>query len=95
MIFFVLGMFITYQYNDKNDVYYYRQYTNNQNSSVLEITKVLQSNAYADRYEAEVIRVDSVLTVGNVLLNFKSDSLDIGFDIGDQCGGRVSAWRRF
>ena len=84
MIFFVLGMFITYQYNDKNDVYYYRQYTNNQNSSVLEITKVLQSNAYADRYEAEVIRVDSVLTVGNVLLNFKSDSLDIGFDIGDR-----------
>ena len=84
MIFFVLGMFITYQYNDKNDAHYYRQYTNNQNSSVLEITKVLQSNAYADRYEAEVIRVDSVLTVGNVLLNFKSDSLDIGFDIGDR-----------
>ena len=31
-----------------------------------------------------MIRVDSVLTVSNVLLNFKSDSLDIGFDIGDR-----------
>ena len=84
LVFLIMGTYVTYQYDDRNDESYYGRYTVEGSSSVLRVRKVLKPNAFSHRYEAEVIQVDSLQTVGKVLVSVKRDSLTAGFKVDDQ-----------
>ena len=84
LLFFCLGGFSTYQYDDRNDEGYYQKYLNNDSSTILRVSKVLKSNAFSHRYEAEVTQVDSIQTIGGVLLSIRKDSLIDELEIDHQ-----------
>lgn len=84
LLFFCLGVFSTYQHDDRNDESYYQKYLSKDSSTILRVSKILKPNAFSHRYEAEVIQVDSVQTIGSVLLSIRKDSLMEELKIDDQ-----------
>jgi competence protein ComEC len=84
IFFFVLGVFLTYQNDDRNGENYYENYIAEVSSAVLQIKEVLKPNAFSNRYKAKVIQVDSVETLGTVLLSVRKDSLQDDLRVSDR-----------
>jgi competence protein ComEC len=84
IFFFILGISLTYQTDDRHQEVYYKQFVKEKSSAVLQITDVLKSNAFSHRYEAEVIQIDSIETLGKILLSIRKDSLLDGLQVDDQ-----------
>ena len=84
LVYFFLGAFSTYQYDDRNEEHYYQKFLDENSSTVLRITKVLKANDFSHRYEAKVVKVDSLQTKGNILLSVRRDSVTEELSIDDQ-----------
>jgi competence protein ComEC len=82
--FLILGMFNTYQSDDRNHSSFYDNLKNSNASALLRITEVLKPNAFSLRYTAEVIQIDSSVAVGNVLVSLKRDTLQTSFKVDDR-----------
>ena len=84
LFFAVLGVFLTFQNDDQNQEEYYANHLTENNTSIVEIKEVLKSNAFSFRYTAEVLRVDSLKTVGKIILNIRKDSVFHSFQVDDR-----------
>jgi len=82
--FFVLGIFLTYQTDDRDQETHYSHFVKENSSVILRIQETLKPNAFSFRYKAEVAQVDSIETLGNVLLSIRKDSLFQGLHADDQ-----------
>ena len=84
IFFFALGIYLTYQTDDRHQKEYYENFAEEYSSAVLQIKEVLKSNTFSHRYKAEVIQIDSIQTLGTVLLSIRKDSLFEDFQVDDQ-----------
>ena len=75
ILFFFIGISAIFVNNDRNYVSYYESHLTTESSIVLKVSKVLKSSSYHDKYEVNVVQVDSLKTIGKVLLNISKDSL--------------------
>lgn len=80
--FFSVGLFVVYMNNDQNSNAYYEEFISDQSLKVLTITRVLKPGNYHIKYEAEVIRIDSISTLGKILVNIQKDSLMKPLEVG-------------
>ena len=74
ILFFFIGVSATYFNNDSNYGSYYQNHLKESSALILKIDKVLKSGYYHDKYEVEIIQIDSIKTRGKVLLNVAKDS---------------------
>jgi len=76
LLFYFVGVSSVYLNNDLNYSNHYSKQVNSQKLSFFKITKVLKPNDYYHKYEAKVIKNDTSVTCGKVLLNIaKNDTL--------------------
>ena len=73
-IFFFVGVSSVYFNNDRNYNNYYKKYLVKNSLVTFKVSKVLKPSTYNDKYEVEVIKIDSKSTIGNILLNVRKDS---------------------
>lgn len=83
-LFFVITIFIgiatiTFQ-NSKNSINYYGnniEISKTENPLIyLRITRILKANKYYQKFETEVIQLDSTKTIGKVLVNIQKNSIE-------------------
>ncbi len=74
-IFFVFGILIINAQKPQNQKGHYIHLIASENQISFQIRKILKSNNYYDKYEAEVLQINSFNTYGKVLINVKKDSL--------------------
>lgn len=74
ILFFFIGVSATYFNNDSNYSSYYQRHLKETSTVILKIDKVLKSGYYHDKYEVEIIQIDTIKTRGKVLLNVAKDS---------------------
>lgn len=84
LFFFCLGIYLVHFSDDRNRVNYFEKYLLDDFSTILEIKKIVNSNQFSDRYYATVNQIDSVKTIGQVLVTIRKDSLRNKFQVGDQ-----------
>lgn len=75
LFFFLFGAFLAHETDDRNADLYYDSFWSERSSSILQVKEVLKPNAFSHRYKAEVVQVDSLQTLGIVLLSIRKDSL--------------------
>lgn len=75
LLFFIIGISTVYVNNDVNYTNYYRHHLKDDYTSILKVKKVLKPSVYYDKYEVEVVQIDSLKTKGKILLNITKDSL--------------------
>tara|TARA_R110001592_G_scaffold253137_1_gene516009 strand:- start:32 stop:2053 length:2022 start_codon:yes stop_codon:yes gene_type:complete len=74
ILFFFIGVSATYFNNDSNYSSYYQNHLKETSAVILKVDKVLKSGYYHDKYEVEIIQIDTIKTRGKVLLNVAKDS---------------------
>jgi competence protein ComEC len=85
LFFFVLiGVSTTFIHNPKNYTNYYEHHISNNSGITLNINKVLKPGNYYHKFIADVIRVDTKKTIGNVLVNLKKDSISRHLKVDDR-----------
>ncbi|MHB0753969.1 ComEC/Rec2 family competence protein [Polaribacter sp. M15] len=75
LLFFTIGVSSVFVNNDANHNKYFKNYLNTSATVILRIDKVLKSSTYHDKYQAKVVQIGSVKTIGKVLLNVKKDTI--------------------
>ncbi|CAM1345075.1 ComEC/Rec2 family competence protein [Tenacibaculum amylolyticum] len=75
ILFVFLGISTTYITNSKNYVNHYIKTLKDHPTVLLEISSVLKSNSYYNRYKADVLQLDQQKATGRVILNIRKDSL--------------------
>jgi competence protein ComEC len=90
ILFFIITFFIgvasiTFQKAKNKTIYFGNviQFKNNSNPIIyLQITKILKSSNFYNKYEAKVFQVDTTKTTGKILINTEKDSIKsaIGMD---------------
>ena len=73
-IFFFVGVSSVYFNNDRNYNNYYKKYLVKNSLVTFKVSKVLKPSTYNDKYEVEVVKIDSKSTIGYILLNVRKDS---------------------
>jgi competence protein ComEC len=73
--FFYVGIALVYFHNDVNHPSFYQSHFKKESNAVLVIDKVLKPGQNHYKYQASIIEVDHVKTIGKVLLNVSKDSL--------------------
>lgn len=68
--------------NDRNFDTYFQHHVTHENVKALQVSKVLKTNTYYRKYEAEVIQIDDMATKGRVLVNIINDSLVDDLKVG-------------
>ena len=84
ILFLLIGVFSSFINDDKNASSYYEKYINENQTSVLQIKKVLKPTTYYNKFEAEVIQINNLKTTGKVLINIKKDALGKPINIEDK-----------
>ena len=82
-MFFFVGISTVFVSNKANYKNYYKSYLTDNNQVTLKVRKVLKSGMYNDKFEADVIQVDTVKTRGNILLNIYKDSFSNTLKVGE------------
>ncbi|MGJ8745758.1 ComEC/Rec2 family competence protein [Polaribacter sp.] len=75
LFFFFVGVAVVFLGDTKNYDNYYQHYIKDNSTAIFRVKKVLKPNNYYAKYQVEVIQVNSVKTVGNILLNIQKDSI--------------------
>ena len=83
IFFFFLGIALVCMHDSRNHPFYYQNNFVRNAEVVLQIKKVLKPSFYADKYEAEVIKVHQKKTTGTLLLHIKKDSLTSFLQVDD------------
>lgn len=83
LLFFFLGISSTYINNSKSYSANYQIFYKEKTKTTLQIAKVLKPGFYYEKYVATVIQIDSIKTVGSILLNVQKDSLKKRLQIDD------------
>jgi competence protein ComEC len=83
ILFFFIGVSATFFANDANYSNYYQQYLKENATIILKVDKVLKPGFYHDKYEAEIIQIDDIKTIGKVLVNSIKDSTKAILKVGD------------
>jgi len=76
----ILGMSLTKPKNQKD---HYSHFLKGRNSSIIKIQKILKSNNYFLRMEAEVLQLDDLRTKGKILLQVERNKLPMEFQVDD------------
>ena len=84
LLFFSIGVFSNLINNDKNASTYFEKYATKNQTSILQIKKKLKSTAYYNKFEATLIQVNNIKTIGKILVNIKKDSLQKQIHIDDK-----------
>jgi competence protein ComEC len=84
LLFFSIGVFSSFINNDKNASTYFEKYATKNQTSILQIKKKLKSTAYYNKFEATLIQVNNIKTIGKILVNIKKDSLQKQIHIDDK-----------
>lgn len=71
LTFVVLGITSTYITNLKNCKDHYSNVISGESSVIIRIKKKLKSNAYFDKYIAEIVQVNKISSCGNVLIHIQ------------------------
>ena len=82
-MFFFVGISAVFVSNKANYKNYYKSYLTDNNQVTLKVRKVLKSGMYNDKFEADVIQVDTVKTRGTILLNIYKDSFSNTLKVGE------------
>ncbi len=82
-IFFFVGVSSVYFNNDRNYNNYYKKYLVKNSLVTFKVSKVLKPSIYNDKYEVEVVKIDSKSTIGNILLNVKKDSANSSLKVDE------------
>ena len=82
-IFFFVGVSSVYFNNDRNYNNYYKKYLVKNSLVTFKVSKVLKPSTYNDKYEVEVVKIDSKSTIGNILLNVKKDSANSSLKVDE------------
>ena len=82
-MFFFVGISAVFVSNKANYKNYYKSYLTDNNQVTLKVSKVLKSGMYNDKFEADVIQVDTVKTRGTILLNIYKDSFSNTLKVGE------------
>tara|TARA_B100000767_G_scaffold42954_1_gene36896 strand:+ start:9474 stop:11492 length:2019 start_codon:yes stop_codon:yes gene_type:complete len=82
-IFFFVGVSSVYFNNDRNYNNYYKKYLVKNALVTFKVSKVLKPSTYNDKYEVEVVKIDSKSTIGNILLNVKKDSANSSLKVDE------------
>ena len=82
-MFFFVGISTVFVSNKANYKNYYKSYLTDNNQVTLKVSKVLKSGMYNDKFEADVIQVDTVKTRGTILLNIYKDSFSNTLKVGE------------
>lgn len=83
-LFLLVGIFSSFINDDKNASTYYEKDGNKEQTSLLQITKVLKPTSYYNKFEAKVIQINNLKTTGKVLINIKKDALVKSINIEDK-----------
>lgn len=83
LAFFFIGVSAVYFTNDTNYNNHYENYLTENSSTIFKVSKVLKPSTYYNKYEVEVIQIDSIKTRGVVLLNITKDSLLIDLEVDE------------
>ena len=83
LMFFFVGISAVFVSNKANYKNYYKSYLTDNNQVTLKVRKVLKSGMYNDKFEADVIQVDTVKTRGTILLNIYKDSFSNTLKVGE------------
>ena len=76
ILFFCIGLFIVFCNDNRNFENYYNKHLTEKSFVKLSINKILKPGNYYYKYEANVVQVDSVKTIGRVLLNINKKDND-------------------
>lgn len=80
--FFLLGVAVVFLDDARNTSNYYENFHGPNTIKKLKITKVLKPGNFYSKYEASVVKIDSFVTTGTVLINIKKDSVLKQFQVG-------------
>lgn len=83
-LFFLVGILVVSINDDRNYKSYYKNHFKDNSTVILQIHKILKPSNYYNKYEAEVIQVDSKKTKGTILLNVQKDSTLVYLNVDDQ-----------
>ncbi len=81
--FFFFGASFTYLNDDRNQADYYENFLHPDNFLKLEISEVLKSTNYYNKYKAKIVEVDEQKTNGLVLVHIKKDSISQKLEVGE------------
>ena len=86
LVFFFIGIASSTFHNDLNKEQHYTNYVSEKNpvKVTLRISAVLKSNAYYDKYEADVLKINDFSSQGKILINVKKDSLQKQLNIDNK-----------
>lgn len=84
LTFFLLGIFLVYQGDPRNNKNYYQNYLTDSTTITLQVDRVLKTGINHHQYFTKVIQLDQKQTTGNLLLHIHKDRLFNGYKIGDQ-----------
>lgn len=84
LTFFLLGIFLVYQSDLRNNKNYYQNYLTDSTTLILQVDQVLKTGINHHKYFAKVTQVNQKQTTGTVLLHIQKDSLFDAHTIGDQ-----------
>ncbi|OAD45317.1 ComEC/Rec2 family competence protein [Polaribacter atrinae] len=84
VLFFFVGVSSVYLNDDRNYDSYYQHHLKDNFTVVLQIHKILKPGNYYQKYEATIIKVDDLKTLGTVLLNVKNDSISNPLKVDDR-----------
>ncbi|WP_343330759.1 ComEC/Rec2 family competence protein [Polaribacter staleyi] len=84
VLFFFVGVSSVYLHDDRNYNSFYEHHLEDNETLVLQIHKILKPGNYYRKYEANIIKVDSLSTIGTVLLNIQKDSCSSSLLVDDQ-----------
>ncbi|WP_439132011.1 ComEC/Rec2 family competence protein [Polaribacter sp.] len=74
LLFLIIGVASVFVNTNQNYNNYYQNYIDDNTAVILRVTKVLKPSVYHDKYQVEVVQIDTIHTVGKALLNVVKDS---------------------
>lgn len=83
LLFFLLGISLVFWNDATKRQNYFAQFANDSSLKIVQVTKVLKSNLFYNKYEVAVLQIDNNKTSGKVLLNVAKDSISNRFQIDD------------
>lgn len=83
-LFIAIGSASVYINNSQNYKNHYSKIKRDTSSITIKITKVLKPSFYHKKYEAKVLQVDTIKTIGKILLNINKDSTTIPLNINQK-----------
>ncbi|MFT4576173.1 MAG: competence protein ComEC [Polaribacter sp.] len=83
LLFVLMGMFVVASQDSTTKKEFYNTYSPSDSLATFKVHKVLKKNLYYDKYIGEVIKVGSVNSTGDILLNIQRDSTTASAKIND------------